>query len=385
MSPEKKKKHLRSNKTKTHKIVSFKAYKAKNKEDKPTPLKHKILLDIIAIIIVAIIGCIVFVGIGQYRASHAGASDKDALVTNYIDALNRHDKGDIKQCYYPYQPDMKAYEEDIERQISYATNQTDTENISWDSDNISTEWTEIDTEKITEILANVKPEEASLGISFVPLTQISKDGYTIHQEDVYQFIVFKTDGKWYLAAYMQNSRNLTKIIDPDGRQLSEDEVNKWLYSMSYEIGNDNVGYIYVDKSWVEIQDDENPDEYIKMFITNDYSSYLTMASVKDADVESIDAYTKSIIEDSGQDYGDIMVSEGLVGKYKANVQIAQNEENGTRIIIWTFKTDENDERTHVITLEAVSDYDASTYINTFHTSKTHLDDSTDEQTTEQSE
>lgn len=373
MSPKSKKRHSKPGKTKSQKLISFAEYKKQNTEDKTTSLKHKILIDILAVVIVAVIGCAIFITAGQYRVRHAGATDKDTLVETYISALSNHNRSDIKQCYYPYQTDMKEFEKDIDRQITYATNQIDNEKVTWDATAITTEWTTIDTSKITEILQNVKPDEASLGVSFVPLTQTTADDYIIHQEDVYEFITFRVDDKWYLAAYVQDARNITKVIDPDGKELSEDEINKWLYSLSYEIGNDNVGYIYVDKSWVQVEDPKVKDDYILTFITNDHSSYMTMASIKDTDVESIDAYTTSIIEESTQNYGDIIVSDGVIGEYATDVKIAQNEEKGSRIIIWTFKTDPDDERTHVITLEAFSEYDASTYINTFHTTKMETD------------
>lgn len=373
MFPKSKKRHSKPGKTKSQKLISFAEYKKQNTEDKTTSLKHKILIDILAVVIVAVIGCAIFITAGQYRVRHAGATDKDTLVETYISALSNHNRSDIKQCYYSYQTDMKEFEKDIDRQITYATNQIDNEKVTWDATAITTEWTTIDTSKITEILQNVKPDEASLGVSFVPLTQTTADDYIIHQEDVYEFITFRVDDKWYLAAYVQDARNITKVIDPDGKELSEDEINKWLYSLSYEIGNDNVGYIYVDKSWVQVEDPKVKDDYILTFITNDHSSYMTMASIKDTDVESIDAYTTSIIEESTQNYGDIIVSDGVIGEYATNVKIAQNEEKGSRIIIWTFKTDPDDERTHVITLEAFSEYDASTYINTFHTTKMETD------------
>lgn len=373
MSPKSKKRHSKPSKTKSQKLISFAEYKKQNTEDKPTSLKHKILINILAVVIVAVIGCAIFITAGQYRVHHAGATDKDTLVATYISALSNHNRADIKQCYYPYQTDMKEFEKDIDRQITYAANQIDNEKVTWDATAITTEWTAIDTSQVTEILKNVKPDEASLGVSFVPLTQTTADDYIIHQEDVYEFITFRVNDKWYLAAYMQDARNITKVIDPNGRELSEDEINKWLYSLSYEIGNDNVGYIYVDKSWVQVEDPEAKDDYILTFITNDHSSYMTMASIKDSDVESIDAYTTSIIEESTQNYGDIIVSDGVIGEYATDVKIAQNEEKGSRIIIWTFKTNPDDERTHVITLEAFSEYDASTYINTFHTTKMETD------------
>lgn len=384
MSPQSKKRHSRSKHSKPKKLVSFKEYKKQTEEVKPTSLKQRILLDILAVIIVLVIGSIVFIAIGQYRAKHAGAKDKDQLIQNYIAAMNDVDRNDIKQCYYPYQPDMQSYETDIDRQIQYAQNAKDQEQITWDPTGIKTEWTSADTATITEVLPNAQPEEAQLGVSFIPLTQKSGD-YTIHQEDVYQFIVFRTGDTWYLAAYMQAARNLTTVEDANGNQLSEEEINKWLYSMSYEIGNDNVGYLYVDKSWVEIADPENPDEYIKTFITSDYSSYMTMASIADADVEDFKAYSTSIIQQSERNYGDIIESEGVIGTYHTDVQISQNKETGARIIVWIFKTDENDTRTHVITLEALSDYDASTYINTFHTVKTQMDNSSETQPTAESE
>ena len=355
--------------------MSQKSKKKKQIEEiAPTSLKQKILLNILAVVIVLITGSIVFVVIGQYRVKHAGAKDKDKLIQNYITAMNNIDKNGIEQCYYPYQPDMKNYEIDIDRQIQYAQNEKNVEKITWEPANIKTEWKNINVSEIKKVLSNIKPKKAMLGVSFIPLTQKSGD-YTVHQEDVYEFIIFKINNTWYLAAYMQTARNLTTVEDANGRKLSEEEINKWLYSMSYEIGNDEVGYMYVDKSWMEINDKNNSDKYIKTFITKDSSSYMTMASIADSDIKDFKKYSASIIKKSKRKYGNIIESEGVIGTYHTDVQIAQNKKTGARIIVWIFKTNKNNPRTHVITLEALSDYDASTYINTFHMTKTQKDNS----------
>ena len=104
--------------------MSQKSKKKKQIEEiAPTSLKQKILLNILAVVIVLIAGSITFIAIGQYRVKHAGAKDKDKLIQNYITAMNDINKNSIKQCYYPYQPDMKNYEIDIDRQIQYAQNE----------------------------------------------------------------------------------------------------------------------------------------------------------------------------------------------------------------------------------------------------------------------
>ena len=165
--------------------------------------------------------------------------------------------------------------------------------------------------------------------------------------------------------------------------MTDKETSEWLASLAVEIGSDTVGYLYVDNYWSEVvNEDYADDDQIKTYITSDYSSYLTMAVIKDTDVDDFHEYSANIIKCSSQYYGDIITSDGVIGDYKTDVQIAQNTDTGARIIVWTFKVSENDEFTHVITLEAFSDYDASTYINTFHLTREKESDATEEPETE---
>lgn len=329
-----------------------------------------ILINISACIIALVLIFVVCLIIGQIQIQNSGFDDKDILVTNYFTALNNTDKSLLKKCFYPTNDSTV---EDIETQLSYA--QSEKEQITWDPDNIEIEWTEADIDFVQQFVSAVVVEDAALSTVFVPLEQVTSDGVTVKQEDVYQIYAFLADEKWYIASFVQIARDATGAIDADGNEMTSEEFETWLYSLATEIGSDTVGYLFVDGYWSEvINEDYADDDQIKTYLTDDGTSYLTMAVIKDTDIDNFNTYSQAIIENSDEDYGDILESTGVIGDYDTDVQIAQNEETGARIIVWVFKTDDTSDMTHVITLEAKSDYDASTYINTFHLTKQHTDD-----------
>lgn len=336
---------------------------------KKTPVKlsvpKKILLNIAALLLAIILLLIAALVVFEVRRSHAGFDDKETLITTYFTGLSDREESVLKKCFYPVLPDAET---DIKNQLAYA--ETEIGETVWKYEDITTEWADLETDVVQEVLSSIPIDEAYQCIAFVPLEQKLENGITVLQEDIYQFYVHKTRDKWYIAAFQQTARNITGGIKEDGTKMTNEELDEWLTSLAIEIGSDTVGYLLVDNYWQEVTGDETAeDEQIKTYITQDYSSYLTMAVIKDTDVEDFQAYSENIITTSKQQYGDIIKSSGVIGTYDTEVQIAQNEETGARIIVWIFKTSETDEYTHVITLESLSDYDASTYINTFHLEK----------------
>lgn len=336
---------------------------------KKTPVKlsvpKKILLNIAALLLAIILLLIAALVVFEVRRSHAGFDDKETLITTYFTGLSDREESVLKKCFYPVLPDAET---DIKNQLAYA--EAEIGETVWKYEDITTEWADLETDVVQEVLSSIPIDEASQCIAFVPLEQKLENGITVLQEDIYQFYVHKTRDKWYIAAFQQTARNITGGIKEDGTEMTNEELDEWLISLAIEIGSDTVGYLLVDNYWQEVTGDETAeDEQIKTYITQDYSSYLTMAVIKDTNVEDFQAYSENIITTSKQQYGDIIKSSGVIGTYDTEVQIAQNEETGARIIVWIFKTSETDEYTHVITLESLSDYDASTYINTFHLEK----------------
>lgn len=341
----------------------------KKQKTKEWSLKKKIGIDILAILIAVIALLISAFVISEIQRKTTGFEDKDELITNYFNSLNSADKKLLKKCFYPTAPSVA---DDIKDQIEYA--ESESENTAWKIDELQTEWDSLDKSAVQTVLTSVQIDDAAQCVVFAPLEQKLENGITVLEEDVYQFYVHETKGRWYIAAFRQTSRNVTGAIKEDGTKMTNDEVDKWLASMSIEIGSDKVGYLFVDQYWQEITDDSYDDDQIKTYITADYSSYMTMAVINDSDVDDFQKYSSNIIKQSEQDYGDIITSHGVIGDYPTEVQIAQNEESGARIIVWAFKISEDDDVTHVITLESMSDYDASTYINTFHLTKEKTDE-----------
>lgn len=339
-------------------IVSFK--KNKKQKTKEWSLKKKIGINLLAIIIAVIALLIGAFIVSEIQRKATGFESRDELITNYFDSLNSADEKAIKKCFYPT---ASSTADDIKTQIEYA--ESESENTTWKIDELQTEWDSLDKSSVQTVLKTIQIDDAAQCVVFAPLEQKLESGITVLEEDVYQFYVHETKGRWYIAAFRQTSRNVTGAIKEDGTKMTNDEVDEWLASMSIEIGSDKVGYLFVDQYWQETADDSD-DNQIKTYITSDYSSYMTMAVINDSDIDDFQEYSSNIIKNSEQDYGDIITSEGVIGDYPTEVQIAQNEESGARIIVWTFKISEDDDMTHVITLEAMSDYDASTYINTFH-------------------
>ncbi len=347
-------------------VVPFK--KHKKQKAKEWSLKKKIGINLLAIIIAVIALLISAFVISEIQRKTTGFEDKEELITTYFNSLNSADEKSLKKCFYPTAPSAS---DDIKDQIEYAESESESEseNTTWKTDELQTEWDSLDKSTVQTVLTSIQIDDAAQCIVFAPLEQKLESGITVLEEDVYQFYVHETKGRWYIAAFRQTSRNVTGAIKEDGTKMTNDEVDEWLASMSIEIGSDKVGYLFVDQYWQEVTDDSYDDDQIKTYITSDYSSYMTMAVINDSDIEDFQAYSSNIIKNSEQDYGDIITSEGVIGDYPTEVQIAQNEESGARIIVWTFKISEDDDVTHVITLEAMSDYDASTYINTFHLTK----------------
>lgn len=346
-------------------VVPFKKQKTKE-----WSLKKKIGINILAILIAVIALLISAFVISEIQRKTTGFENKEELITTYFNSLNSADEKLLKKCFYPTAPSAS---DDIKDQIEYA--KSESENTSWKIDELQTEWDSLDKSAVHTVLTSVQIDDAVQCIVFAPLEQKLESGITVLEEDIYQFYVHETKGRWYIAAFRQTSRNVTGAIKEDGTKMTNDEVDEWLTSMSIEIGSDKVGYLFVDQYWQEVTDDSYDDDQIKTYITSDYSSYMTMAVINDSDIDDFQEYSSNIIKNSKQDYGDIITSEGVIGDYPTEVQIAQNEESGARIIVWTFKISENDDVTHVITLEAMSDYDASTYINTFHLAKEKTDES----------
>lgn len=360
--------HTNHMKQKKSKIVSFKKH-AKT-ESKPLSPGKRILLNIAAAIIAILLLLIGATILFEVQRNNSGFKEKDKLITTYFDGLNQTDKAVLKTCFYPTLPDADT---DIQTQLDYAASEIG--KTTWKSDDIKTEWTDLDTSVIQEVLSSIKIDNASQCIAFVPLEQKLENGITMLQEDVYQFYIHETKGKWYIAAFQQTARNVTGGIKADGTKMTNTELDEWLTSLAKEIGSDKVGYLLVDNYWNEITGEETEtDDQIKAYVTNDYSSYMTMSVIKDTDVTDFQKYSSNIIQTSEQNYGEIMASDGIIGTYETDVQIAQNTETGARIIVWVFKTSKDDEYTHVITLESLSDYDASTYINTFHLEKQKTDE-----------
>lgn len=357
-------------------VVSFK--KHKKQKAKEWSLKKRIGINILAIIIAVaalLIGAFI---ISEVQRKTTGFENKDELITNYFNSLNSSDEKLLKKCFYPTAPSTS---DDIKDQIEYA--KSESENTVWKIDELQTEWDSLDKSAVQTVLTSVQIDDAVQCVVFAPLEQKLENGITVLEEDIYQFYAHETKGRWYIAAFRQTSRNITGAIKEDGTKMTNDEVDEWLTSMSIEIGSDKVGYLFVDQYWQEVTDDSYEDDQIKTYITADYSSYMTMAVINDSDIDDFHAYSSNIIKNSEQDYGDIITSEGVIGDYPTEVQIAQNEESGARIIVWTFKISEDDDVTHVITLEAMSDYDASTYINTFHLTKEKTEEpASDEQSSE---
>lgn len=350
----------------------------KHVQEEKMPLKKRLLIDISAAVIAIVLLLVIFMIIGHYKVQNIGFTEKDELIRTYFEGLNDADRGKMEKCFYPYTKDTNT---NLDTQLQYA--ESESEQTVWNPEKISIEWEDTDVQtlqkNIQENIGNIAIDDAAQCVAMVPLEQKSNDNIKVQEEDVYQFYVYKANDRWYIAAFMQTSRNITGAIREDGTAMTNEEVEEWLYSLALEIGNDKVGYLFVDNYWQEIVDEKYADdEQIKTYITVDYSSYLTIAAVKDTDVTDFNEYAANIINESEQDYGDIMTGDGLVSEYPATVQIAQNEETGAKIIIWIFKTSDTDEYTHVITLEATSDYDASTYINTFHLTRQHPIDSTEE-------
>lgn len=346
-------------------IVPFKKRVKHKKTMEKLPLKKRILLDILAVAIAIILLLAGSFILFKAKAHNSGFEDKEQLITTYFAGLDKADKNVLTKCFYPTRDNVT---DDIQSQIKYAEYEAKT--TTWKPSEIKIEWSEMNTDKMQDTIPNIKVDEATQCIAFIPIEQPLENGITALEEDVYQFYLHKTDGKWYIAAFAQTARNVTGAIKADGTKMTDEETSEWLTSLAIEIGSDKVGYLYVDNYWSEVDDEDvAKDDQIKTYITNDYQSYLTMAVIKDTDINDFQAYSTSIIQKSSQEYGDIITTDGVIGEYKTDVQIAQNKKTGARIIVWTFKTSEDDEFTHVITLEALSDYDASTYINTFHLTK----------------
>lgn len=361
---------------KKSKITSFS--KQKQQTEEKLPLKKRILINILAVIIAIILILVGSFVLSEIQRRNTGFTDKNQLITAYFTGLDDADENAIKTCFYPTRTNTS---EDIKTQIEYA--ESESELTTWNSSEISIEWSNLDKTEIQNALPNIQIDEAAQCVVFVPLEQTLANGMTVLEEDIYQFYVHKTKGRWYVAAFTQTARNVTGAIRDDGTKMTDEETSEWLASLAIEIGSDTVGYLYVDNYWSEIvNEDYADDDQIKTYITSDYSSYLTMAVIKDTDIADFHEYSASIIKGSSQNYGDIITSNGVIGEYKTDVQIAQNTNTGTRIIVWTFKVSEDDEFTHVITLEAFSDYDASTYINTFHLASKKDPDMTEEPATE---
>lgn len=353
---------------KQKKPTSFKKYK-KDKFKTESPGK-RIVINIIAAIIAIILLLIGATVIFEIQRNNSGFTEKDKLINTYFTGLNQTDKTVLKKCFYPTLPDADA---DIQSQLDYVDSEIG--NTVWKTDEIKTEWTDLDESVIQDVLSSIPITEAMQCAVFIPLEQKLENDMTLLQEDIYQFYVHQTKEKWYIAAFQQTSRNVTGCIKEDGTKMTDNELNTWLTSLAKEIGSDKVGYLLVDNYWNEVTSEETEkDDQIKAYVTNDYSSYMTMSVIKDTDVKNFNQYSANIIQSSEQEYGDIMSSDGVIGDYKTNVQIAQNQETNARIIIWVFKTSETDKYTHVITLESLSDYDASTYINTFHLEKQKTED-----------
>ena len=360
---------------KKSKITSFSEHgKRKQPTKEKLPLKKRILINVSAVIIAIVLILIGSFVLSEIQRRNTGFTDKNQLITAYFTGLNNADKNTIKTCFYPTRIDTS---DDVKAQIEYA--ESESESTTWKPSEIDIEWSDMDKTEIQNTLTNIQIDEASQCVVFVPLEQTLANGMTVLEEDVYQFYVHKTKDRWYIAAFTQTARNVTGAIREDGTKMTDKETSEWLASLAVEIGSDTVGYLYVDNYWSEVvNEDYADDDQIKTYITSDYSSYLTMAVIKDTDVDDFHEYSANIIKSSSQNYGDIITSDGVIGDYKTDVQIAQNTDTGARIIVWTFKVSENDEFTHVITLEAFSDYDASTYINTFHLTREKESDATEE-------
>lgn len=361
---------------KKSKITSFS--KRKQQTEEKLPLKKRILINVSAVIIAIVLILIGSFVLSEIQRRNTGFADKDQLITAYFTGLNDVDADAIKTCFYPTRINTS---EDVETQIEYA--KSESESTTWKSSEINIEWGDLDKTEIQNTLTNIQIDEAAQCVVFVPLEQTLANGMTVLEEDVYQFYVHKTKDRWYIAAFAQTARNVTGAIREDGTKMTDEETSEWLATLAVEIGSDTVGYLYVDNYWSEVvNEDYADDDQIKTYITSDYSSYLTMAVIKDTDIADFHEYSASIIKGSSQNYGDIITSDGVIGEYKTDVQIAQNTDTGARIIVWTFKVSEDDEFTHVITLEAFSDYDASTYINTFHLTREKDPNTTEEPATE---
>ena len=356
-------------KSKKPKIVPFKKNTDKT-DTKPVSVGKRIVINIAAAIIAILLLLIGATIIFEVQRNNSGFKEKEELITAYFDGLTNMDRAILNKCFYPTLPDADA---DIQTQLDYVKNEIG--ETAWKSDDIKTEWTALDKSVIQDVLLSIQIENAAQCVAFVPLEQKLENGITVLQEDIYQFYVHETKGKWYIAAFQQTARNVTGGIKEDGTKMTDAELDEWLTSLAIEIGSDKVGYLLVDNYWTEITGKETEnDDQIKTYMTTDYSSYMTMSVIKDADVTDFQQYSKDIIQSSKQNYGEIMTSDGVIGDYKTDVQIAQNTETGARIIVWVFKTSETDEYTHIITLESLSDYDASTYINTFHLEKQKTDE-----------
>lgn len=336
-----------------------------NEPQKRTPFWKTLLFIIGSMTIMFIIVFLIMLVVSHFKIQNAGFEDKDELVKTYFETLNNKDKNRMEDCFYPGK--VINYD-NIQYQINYANSEP--ESTVWKYEDIEMAWEDCDSEPITEVLGAIQIDESAYCMAIVPLEQTLPSGEIIQQEDLYQFYAHKTKDKWYIAALMQTSRNVTGVIKQDGTNMTQAEINNWLYGLAQEIGDDKVGYLYVDDRWAPVQFEElEEDDQILGFITNDETSYMTMAVINDNDVKDFNEYAENIIKTSSQNYDEMITSEGVVTNYQADVKIAQNTETGARIIIWMFKTDENDEYTHVITLEATGIYDASTYINTFHLTK----------------
>lgn len=360
---------MQKNKT-NNKIIQFKPATDTGNEKKLS-WKSRLLLDVIATLIACILIMVIMLIVGQYKNAHTGFKNRDDLLKTYFQGLNTASSSKMSKCFYPNT--QNSYDS-VSSQTAYAKSETKT--TTWYPDKIKTEWTPYtDITKITDNLGSISINEAASAVAIIPLEQTTSTGIKVEEEDVYQFITHKTGDKWYIASFIQTARNVTGAISDNGVKMTDNEVTDWLYSLANEIGSDKVGYLFVDDYWQSADSSRSvSDDQIKAYATIDGSSYMTMAVIKDSDIKDFKAYAASIISQSDQKYTDIMNTTGVIGSYDADVEIAQNESTNAKIIIWIFKTDKNDKYTHVITLEATSDYDASTYINTFHLKKQHTAD-----------
>lgn len=328
--------------------------------DKHISLPFQILFVAGIIILIILIFFVSAYLSGKKTLKSQGYNSPEELITGYLTALDNNDSFELQRCY-----DLHS----VNGRSDYMTDWTEAKEMHKKIE-INTDTIDIEThpyDNIADIIRNTQNTEITSANMSQAVFEISRktEDLTCLQKCLYRFLVYEYNSKWYLYAKQETMSYTVKTFDKNGNEVQLSENIDLSDLMT--VGNDTVGYISIDKSWIEMPESgsvtaekiySNPDgtAEISLAMTDAYNNKEEFADNLYQTLMSSDNFASSLTR-----------SDVKLGEYNAVLISCTNKDAGQIFSTWILDIPLKDGYVHYITFECTAENAlASTYVNLFH-------------------